>query len=735
MSTISSNFKTVLRSKTLAATLMAGASSMLLVGASHAQSTASTAEAASTAVVSEVLVTAERRETNLQNTPIAISAFTPQTLRDRDAESIRDLAGQIPNLYIARSNISYTTQTYSLRGVGETDPIQEPVLAVYVDDVYVPRQIGSMVDFNDIDRVEVLRGPQGTLYGRNSSAGALRIVTRDPGDASRLDASVGYGNFNDIEAHASVSGPIAPDKLYASLSYVHHSRDGTAFDPTLGHDVNRVDIDALRAKLRATPTDKLDIELTLTGLRDRSDSRSYIPVAQPGPFNPRLSYSEVEPYQHLNQGSAALKIQYDLSSQFKLKSITAFGGFDLDPVYYDNDGVAALIQKNLIHYNDQYNTQEVQLNGDFGRLNFTSGVFYLHERFFVQRDGYSRKTALATDPAVTPGNYLFLRAHNITYTDSFAAFGEANLKLTDRLTLTGGIRWTDESKTFVFNNGVLNLQGQVTAPSIQGQASKSWTAATPKASLQYQWTPDILQYATFSEGFKSGGFDNRATRLDLATLPFNPEKVRAYETGLKTEWFAHRLRANLAAFYDDYTDLQVSFYDPAYVGSRRGNAGKAHSYGVELESEAKPVDRISLFFNAGYLFAVYDQYKGAGGLGVDADGNRLINAPRWTLAGGASYDLPIQVSGDLRLGADLEYQSFVFAGPLNRPQDLVPGQTFVNGTVTWTAPGARWSVQLAGRNLFNSQQPISSSYTPSSGIYFKNYPDPRTVIATLRYAY
>ncbi len=159
---------------------LAGAS-LLLGSAARAQTTAAVATAAAdSSSVSEVVVTAERRETNLQKTPIAISAFTPATLRDRNAESVRDLAGQIPNLYIARTNISYTTQTYSLRGVGETDPIQEPVLAVYVDDTYIPRQIGSMVDFNDVQRIEVLRGPQGTLYGRNSSAGALRIVTLDP---------------------------------------------------------------------------------------------------------------------------------------------------------------------------------------------------------------------------------------------------------------------------------------------------------------------------------------------------------------------------------------------------------------------------------------------------------------------------------------------------------------------------------------------------------------------------
>ena len=149
--------------------------------------------------------------------------------------------------------ISHTTQTYSLRGIGESDPIQEPVLAVYVDDVYVPRQIGSMVEFNDLERIEVLRGPQGTLYGRNSSAGALRIITRDPGDTFRAKGEVGLGNYGAVDVRALVEGPLAND-LSGSLSYIHHSRDGVTYDPTLGHDVNRIDLDSYRGKLRWTPT-------------------------------------------------------------------------------------------------------------------------------------------------------------------------------------------------------------------------------------------------------------------------------------------------------------------------------------------------------------------------------------------------------------------------------------------------------------------------------------------------
>ncbi|BCW89210.1 Vitamin B12 transporter BtuB [Alphaproteobacteria bacterium SO-S41] len=688
------------------------------------------------AAVEEITVTAERRATNLQKTAIAISAFSGASLEDKKIANIRDLAGYIPNLSISRVTISHTTQTYSLRGVGEGDPIQEPVLAVYVDDVYVPRQIGSMSEFNDLERVEVLRGPQGTLYGRNSSAGALRIITRDPGDELRVKGEIALGNLGAVEARALVEGPIIEGKLAGSLSYIHHSRDGTAFDPTLNHDVNRIDLDAIRGKLRWTPNEALDILFTVNLLRDRSDSRSYIPVRQPGGgFDPDLSFSEVEPSQDLDQISGSLRIKYDINDRLNFKSISSYGGFNLNPVNYDNDGEAALIQKNLIHYNDQYYTQEFQLNGDYGAIKFTGGVFYLHERFYVERDGYSRRNALNTDPVVTPGNYNFLRAHNITNTDAYAIFGEATWAATEKLSITAGLRWTYEEKTFTFDNRVLNLAGQPIAQSIKGEATDDWSAFTPKLTIQYQWTDDLLQYVTYSQGFKSGGFDNRATRLDLATLAFEPETVSTYETGLKGEFFDHALRANLAVFYNDYTDLQVSFFDPVYVGSRRGNAGQAHTYGVELETDARLSDNFSLQFAAGYLYAIYDEYKGAGGAGIDADGNRLVNSPRFNLSGGFTYDVSLGEQGSLRFGANAVWQTktFTSALPAAGGQNEIPPQAFVNAVIAWTAPDEHWTISLSAKNLFDSEKPVSSTYTPSTGVYYLNFPDPRTVLVSVKY--
>ncbi|MEI9891700.1 MAG: TonB-dependent receptor [Caulobacteraceae bacterium] len=715
----------------------AGSISLLAAGGGARAADVVAADAADTAApaVGEVIVTAERRETSLQKTAIAISAYDAGRLADRGINSIRDLSGQIPNFSIARANISYTTQTYALRGVGETDPIQEPVVAVYVDDVYQPRQLGSMLDFNDVQRIEVLRGPQGTLYGRNSSAGAIRVITADPGQTPHDLLSLTYGSYNDVEARGLVSGPLS-ETFAGSLSYLHRSRDGITEDPTLGHDVNRIDFDAVRGKLRWTPNDRLDAQTSVNVLRDRSDTRSYTPVSQPGGYEPYRSYSEVPPYQKLDQASISERVQYKLNDALKLKSITSYGGFDLNPVWYDNDGAAALIQKNLIHYNDQFITQELQLNGEFGRLNFTSGFFYLHERFFVQRDGYTRTNAVATTPPLLAAgsNYSYLRAHNFTDTDSYAVFGEGTYRITDKLSLTGGVRLTQESKRFVFDNSVINLNAQVIAPSIQGQAQHTWTAATPKASVQYQWTPTIQTYATYAEGFKSGGFDNRATTIATAQNPFNPETVDSYEGGLKSQWFDRRFQANLAIFYNQYKDLQASVFDPAFSTSVRINAGKAHTDGVELETETRLTEALGVQVSGGYLDAIYDSFKNAGGLGVNADGKTLINSPKWNASAALVYDLPVKVPGGLRLTADGNWQGAAFSNALNRPQDQYPDQAFLNASLIWTAPDPRWSVDLSSRNLLDSHKPVSTTYTPSTGIYYYNVPDPRTVLITVKFA-
>ncbi len=683
--------------------------------------------AAETQALGDIVVTAERRETSLQRTPIAISAFSADTLADRKIDSIRDLAGQIPNLRIPRATIGYTTQLFSLRGVGETDPIQEPTLSVYVDDVYYPRQIGSMLDFNDVQRIEILRGPQGTLYGRNTSAGALRVITRDPADETVVAADIGYGSYDAVKARALMSGALVPGKLFASIAYTHYTRDGTHWDPTLGKHVNGIDVNAIRAKLRWTPTATTDVLLTLDGLRDRSDTRSYTPKVQPGGgYDAFVSYSEVEPKNKLDQAGVSLRIKQELTDRIELKSISAYRGFN-QPVDYENDGTADLAQKNLIHYRDRYLTQELQLNGSFNRLDVTLGAFYFHERFGVRRDGFTRTGPLVTSPVSKIGDV------NTTTTDSYAVYGQATYAVTDALKFTAGLRGTWEKKHFDFASNTINDARDVVSVRFTGNADKTWNAVTPKVALDYQFTPAVLGYLSYTQGFKAGGFDNRASRLEDAQRAFDPEKVRSYEGGLKTELFDHHLRANLAGFYNDYRNLQVSSYVPELARTVRTNAASAETYGAEAELSATLTRRLNLQASAGWLIAKYKDFVGVAGAGTDASGNRLINAPRWTLSGAANWTLPLRTPGTAKLGIDAQYSSAIYSNALNRPQDRIGGSAFVNALLSWTAPGNHWGVSVSVKNIFETKTPQAVTYTPSSGIWYFVTGDPRTALVTLSY--
>jgi iron complex outermembrane receptor protein len=675
----------------------------------------------------EIIVTAERREANLQKTAIAISAFGAQTLADRKVDSIRDLAGQIPNLRVPRATIGYTTQLFSLRGVGETDPIQEPTLSVYVDDVYYPRQIGSMLDFNDLERVEVLRGPQGTLYGRNTSAGALRVITRDPDDDTQVKADIGYGSYDAVKARALVSGALVPGKLYASLAYTHYTRDGTHWNPTLGKHVNDIDVNALRGKLRWMPTDTTDIQLTLDGLRDRSDTRAYTPKVQPGGKRETfVSYSEVEPMNKLDQGGASLRVKQGLGDHLAVKSTTVYRGFD-QPVDYENDGTAALVQKNLIHYKDEYFTQELQLNGSFDRLQFTLGAFYFHEVFDVRRDGFTRLGPLTTSPVNKIGDV------NSTTTDSYALYGQASYALTGGLKLTAGLRGTWEKKRFDFASNIIDDSRKIISVRFDGSASKKWNALTPKVSLDYSFGPTALAYVSYTQGFKAGGFDNRAARIEDAERAFNPEKVRSYETGLKTELFDRHLRANFAVFYNDYKNLQVSSYVPELERTVRTNAASAETYGAEAELSASLSDGLNVQVSGGWLTAKFKDFVGAAGPGSDASGNRLVNAPKWTLSGAVNWRVPLRVPGTTKIGVDAQYSSALYSNPLNRPEDRIRGSSFVNALLNWEAPDERWGASLSVKNIFETKTPQAVAYIPSTAVWHFVTGDPRTALVTLSY--
>jgi iron complex outermembrane receptor protein len=679
----------------------------------------------------KVTVTAEHRQENLQKTPLAISAFNEATLRDQQINNIRDLAGRVPNLTLNRQSISYSAQTYGIRGIGETDPIQEAAVAVYADDLYIPRAISSMLDFNDVERVEVLRGPQGTLYGRNSAAGAIRVITRDPTQETRGFVELGGGNYNAQNGRLLISGPLIDNSLFGSFSALRLSRDGTVRNRTRDKDVNNIDIQSYRGKLRLAPVDSAwDTQLTLAGTFDRGDTTSYTPFdPQTGHFDKFKTYSSLDPKNRLDQGSAVLRTIYHLDDQLSVKAVTVWSAFD-QPVDYDNSGAAnsgnaAPIQNNLIRYKQRYATQEFQLNGDYERFNYTLGVFLYKERFRAERD--SLTYSVAADRVNASGQY------STTDTESYALYGQGNYKLTERLSLTAGLRYTKEHKNFDYDNYRINPEREITGRNFAAQTSESWASFSPKLGLEYSWTPQLTQYAYVAKGFKAGGFDNRAPTRAAALQGFDPENVITYESGLKGDFLQGRLRSNIAVFYNDYRDLQTNAWDPAISANLRTNVGSAHSYGIELENTALLLNDLTLTANLGYLKAQYDDFANAAGPGVDADGNWMVFAPRWNLALGLNWVVPVNLPGAWVAGTDWQFQTKSYANAVNGEIYEVPQQSFWNAVTSYSSGDGHWTTTLAVKNLLNRAYPQSITYSAASRSNYYSVNDPRTVTLSLRY--
>ncbi len=716
----------------------------LVVGAFASFSGAAPAIAADEAESSpgqlqEITVTAQKRAASLQDTPLAISAFDADLLKQRGTSTVNDLQGLIPNLQMPGPVPSQSSQTFFLRGIGESDPIQNPAVAVYLDDSYIPRALGDLFDLADVERVEVLRGPQGTLYGRNSSAGAVRLITKDPTDETHASVEAGVGNFGDFTTSAYASGALIPDTLDASVTYLHKQRDGFTYDPTLKRDVNDIDVNAARFKVRYRPSDDWDVQLSADGTRDRSTTDYYTPLRQPGKFNAYVSYAEDSPEDTYNGGGVALRITHPVAEGLTLKSVTTYRGFEQDPVAYDNDGEADVKNVNVIRYHEQDVTQEVQALGDFGALKLASGLFFFHENFSADRNNFSGAgpaTATATETTgFTPlPNYPQDQVSD-THTDSLALYGQGDYSLTDKLILTAGLRLTHEDVSFsdqVFKDTITGLRTNASVVPLT-LASHVWNDISPKGGISYAWTPDLLTYASVTRGFKGGGFDNRATASIYAERPFEPESVLTYEAGVKSEAFDHRLRSNLSVFYNDYSDMQTSVVVPGTTVTLRQNASSAHTTGAEYEGAVLPLPGLQISGNIAYLFSVFDSFPNAAG--GSATGKELPYAPRWSAGGSVSYELPLPLPGTARLSADGRYQSVSNTTVLNLWQTQVPVQVTVNAAASYTTEDGRWTGTLSAHNLLDRANVESVSYSGAPVNYWQEIvAPPRTVTFTLRYS-
>lgn len=670
--------------------------------------------------LADIIVTATRTgQTKAQKTPLAISVFSADTLGAINAVNVKDLVTLTPNLNV--SQVTASAAIY-IRGIGSNNIFggSDPDVTVQSDGVYLARAFTQFSDFVDIERIEVLRGPQGTLYGRNAIGGTINIISRLPDDEFRGKAQLTAGNYSLFQGQAYISGPIVPGKLQASLSgnYIRH---GGYIDNIVpgGHDINTANRGGVRGQLRFEPTDGIEMITRADYNKGSEWFESFDHLLTPLAIAP-LASSLIGDYtkaainapqkSHTEIWGVSEEIRVPLSDTLTLKSLTAFRRSQYK-LYVDIDGTEVYAQEGEQEETSRQFSQEFNLNYNSDALEGVVGLYYFHDHQSSLVGSYN--------PLIN----VFVRTTPESRTRSYAAFAQGTYHLTPELGITAGIRYTGDRKSIDASFDRATLTTRVSAPGFPfvASAARKYHAWTPKIGVDYKVTPGVMIYASATRGYKSGGTNYAAATP--AALTFEPETIWSYEGGIKSELLDRRLRINVSAFKYDYKDLQVqSLIGPGVVAI--GNAATAKVKGIELETSAKPVPNLLLTANLSLLDAKYDTFTNASVPGAlvpfvrgnprynavtntfDATGNRLNAAPRSSFSGSAQYDVPLE-SGKLFVRGEYYRQGKVYYDPSNVQIFKQKAYGLVNGSLGYNSDGGGWGVQLVGKNLTNTRYLIN----------------------------
>ncbi|MCW3834682.1 TonB-dependent receptor [Sphingomonas canadensis] len=613
----------------------------------------------------EIVVTAERRETRLLDTPISVTAFTAENLADRDVSRIEDLGGYIPGVFVEERALR--TQSIAIRGLSAdlNNPGLDQSVGLYVDGVYLGRATPGNASLFDLERIEVLRGPQGALYGKNTIAGAINYVTRLPDEELRGRIEAGYGNYDAWRLRAMISGPLA-EGVSAGIAGSVDKRDGYVTNLATGVRQDDLDSLALRGTLRFQPNADLDIILRGDVSRDRTNSGSSdvlsngaftgSPLADASPTD-RTVTQDVDPVQDRDVWGMSAEIRWKLGGG-TLTAISALRGFTWHN-FADNDYVALDMLSSGIDEDQQQFSQEIRYGGTAGGLTYMAGVYYFRQTL----DTASTSTvgpALGIYPAPVNG----VITGDVT-TDSYAAFFHGDYAFTDQLSLTAGLRYTYEKKKLVHSQTGDPL-GILLGTYPQRTLKRSEDDFSPSASLNYKPGKDVLIYASYSRGFKSGGF-NVFSVSPTNDARYAPEHVDSYEIGVKAGFLDGNGRISVDVFRMDYSNLQVNQLItvagvPRFTTS---NAASARSRGLEAELALVPAPGLELTATYTYLDADFIDFRNATSGGADYTGNVLALAPRHSGSFAAQYVAPVSGSLELFARGEMSVRSRVFFEPDN----------------------------------------------------------------------
>lgn len=708
-----------------------------------AAQTAPETGAAEEADTGDIIVSARRRDESLLEVPIAVTTFSGDALIAQGAQDITSLQRQTPNLTLQVARGSNSTLIAFIRGVGQQDPLWgfEPGVGLYVDDVYIARPQGAVLDVFDVERIEILRGPQGTLYGRNTIGGAIKYVTKKLGNEFRGNARATYGSYNQVDLVGNVAIPLGENfAIGGAVAWLQ--RDGFGTNLTTGAEHYNKDV--LAGRLSAEfDNGSIFIRAAADRTEDRSNARHGtrltgnlgIPVFQPteSVFDTRAGIGDDNWV--MTQG-ASLTAEIPLSRTLTLKSITAYRDGRTDTLI-DFDNTPGPVLDVPAYYEDDQFTQEVQLVIESERLQGVIGGFYLDGRAEGAFDTVIGNAGLTT---FTSGR---------VDTKSIAFFGDFSYDLTDQFKISAGLRWTQDEKTAtVLRQDWLGIRspffGNPNARFFRTRTdytnSRTFDAFTPRISLSYQPTEDLNLYASWGRGFKSGGFDMRGDAIFIPSTVngYEPEFIDSWELGFKGAFLDRRLFINAAAFYSDYRDQQVTVQavqPPPNVGvaSVVDNAGQATIYGFELEMRALPTDNLQLNMAFGYTHADYNEFLtfiAGGTTPVDVADSRVFqNTPRYVVNVNATWSNPL-FGGRLDIipALALRSEQSMFEIP-NALLDQ-PATVIADVAVNWTTDDNRFTLGVQGRNLTNELYRVGGYNFPgallgNSVIGF--YGPPRTI--------
>ena len=700
----------------------------------------------------EIIVTSRKREESLKDVPVSVTAVSGRKLASLDAQDITATADLAPNVnfsYGGTSSGSSSAAVVYIRGVGQNDfvPTVDPGVGIYVDGVYLGRTVGAILDLVDVNRVEVLRGPQGTLFGRNTIGGAISLTSNEPKDELSGSISATGGSFSRTDVAGTIHLPVS-EKFKTSLSFVSKNRDGYVERLLVGDDLGDENVFGIKANLLYKPTDKLKFKLSFDYSRERENSAAEEQLNAEGVFpdivngailndpdclteecvrnsasNIPFTTNETGPSQNDNDAyGISLVGDFKLSENLSIKSITAYR--DLDAEFArSSDGTAFDIFSTEDIFEQSQFSQELQLLGSYDKIDFATGLYYFNEDAFNQVDA---RADILSEPGIVP---VFPFDIGGTVDNSnFAVFGEATYNITEKLHLTGGLRFSDETKRF----DPFAINGLGNENVTPGERELNFSEVTWRGIFAYDVTESINSYFSVSRGFKSGGFDIRFTNptIDLEPTSFSPETVLSYEAGFKSYFKDAGLRVNFSAFISDYENIQVSINPPGGVATRTVNGAQANIKGIELDFDWAVTKNLIIDGTLGLLDGEYTELAQDSELSLD---DELIRTPTSSYSLGVSYRIGLKKAGAIIPNITLASQNDIHFEPVNNDFVFEDGYTAVNFITTYTTANNKFSLSGGVINLTDERYLIAGDSNDTIGYALGIFARPRNYFLTAKY--